>query len=57
VGPDWLASRCGWSPFDGDTLTGKAIGTVIRGKRVMWEDSLANEATGEAIRFEATEFA
>ncbi|MET0241103.1 MAG: dihydroorotase [Sphingobium sp.] len=57
VGPEWLASRCGWSPFEGDVLTGKAIGTVIRGQRVMWEDSLANEATGEAIRFEATEFA
>jgi dihydroorotase len=57
VGPEWLASRCGWSPFEGMALTGKAIGTVIRGQRVMWEDSLANEATGEAIRFEATEFA
>lgn len=53
---DWLASRCGWSPFEGMTLTGKAIGTVIRGRRVMWEDSLANEATGEPVRFEATEF-
>jgi dihydroorotase len=57
VGGDWLESRCGWSPFDGDTLTGKAIGTIIRGQRVMWEDSLANTATGEAIRFESTLFA
>jgi dihydroorotase len=23
---------------------------------VMWEDSLANEAVGEPVRFEATEF-
>lgn len=57
VGPDWLASRCGWSPFEGMTLTGKAVGTIVRGHRVMWEDSLANEARGEAIRFESTEFA
>jgi dihydroorotase len=56
VGRDWLASRCGWSPFEGLELTGKAIGTIVRGKRVMWEDSLANEATGEPVRFEATEF-
>jgi dihydroorotase len=56
VGRDWLASRCGWSPFEGMELTGKAIGTIVRGKRVMWEDSLANEATGEPVRFEATEF-
>jgi len=56
VGKDWLASRCGWSPFDGMELTGKAVGTIVRGKRVMWEDTLANEASGEPIRFEATEF-
>lgn len=56
VGAEWLASRCGWSPFEGDTLTGKAIGTIIRGHRVMWEDRLANEAAGEPVRFEATEF-
>lgn len=56
VGPDWLASRCGWSPFEGMELTGKAIGTIVRGNRVMWEDSLANEAIGEPVRFEATEF-
>ena len=56
VGKDWLASRCDWSPFDGMDLTGKAIGTIIRGNRVMWEDSLANQAVGEPVRFEATEF-
>jgi dihydroorotase len=56
VGPDWLASRCNWSPFEGMDLIGKATGTIIRGHRVMWEDALANEAVGEAVRFEATEF-
>jgi dihydroorotase len=57
VGSDWLASRCNWSPFEGMELTGKAVGTIVRGHRVMWEDALANEAVGEAVRFEATEFA
>ena len=56
VGRDWLASRCDWSPFDGMELTGKAVGTIIRGQRVMWEDALANAAIGEAVRFEATQF-
>ncbi|BAV65067.1 dihydroorotase [Sphingobium cloacae] len=56
VGRDWLASRCDWSPFEGMELTGKAVGTIIRGHRVMWEDTLANEAVGEPVRFEATEF-
>lgn len=56
VGKDWLASRCDWSPFDGMDLTGKAIGTFVRGHKVMWEDQLANAAIGEAVRFESTEF-
>lgn len=56
VEESWLASRCGWSPFTGKRLTGKPVGTIIRGKRVMWEASLANEAHGQPVRFEATEF-
>ncbi len=54
---DWLASRCGWSPFEGMRLTGKPVGTFVRGRRVMWEDSLADQAPGEPLRFEATAFA
>ena len=57
VDEDWLASRCGWSPFTGMALTGRPVGTIVRGERVMWEGELANQATGRPIRFEATEFA
>ena len=53
---DWLASRCGWSPFTGMTLTGRPIGTIVRGQRVMWDGALAEGALGEPIRFEAVEF-
>ncbi len=56
VGTEWLASRCDWSPFTDMELTGKAIGTIIRGNRVMWEDELADSAIGEPVRFEATQF-
>jgi dihydroorotase len=52
----WLASRCGWSPFTGMGLTGKPLGTVVRGQRVMWEGQLANVAQGQPIRFESVEF-
>lgn len=48
----WLASKCGWSPFEGMDITGKAIGTIIRGKKVMWEDELQGVAQGEPIRFQ-----
>jgi dihydroorotase len=52
----WLASRCGWSPFTGMALTGKPVGTIIRGNRVMWDSALADAAIGEPVRFEAVEF-
>jgi dihydroorotase len=52
----WLASRCGWSPFTGMELTGKPVGTIIRGRRVMWDGQLANAAHGRPVRFEAVEF-
>jgi dihydroorotase len=52
----WLASRCGWSPFTGMQLTGKPIGTIVRGHRVMWEAELAHRAIGRPVRFEAVEF-
>ncbi|OJY69753.1 MAG: dihydroorotase [Sphingobium sp. 66-54] len=53
---DWLASRCGWSPFEGQTVTGRPVGTIVRGHRVMWEAQLADTAVGEPIRFESTSF-
>lgn len=49
----WLASKCGWSPFTGMAITGRPVGTIIRGNRVMWEGSLANAAIGEPIRFDS----
>ena len=52
----WLASRSGWSPFTGMELTGKPIGTVVRGEIAMWEDQLGERAQGAPIRFEATAF-
>ncbi|HEX8300718.1 dihydroorotase [Sphingomonas sp.] len=52
----WLASRCGWSPFTGMALTGKPVGTIIRGNRVMWDGALADAAIGAPVRFESVEF-
>ncbi|WP_019832159.1 dihydroorotase [Sphingomonas sp. PR090111-T3T-6A] len=54
VEDEWLASRCGWSPFTGMTLTGQPVGTIVRGHRVMWEATLANEAHGRPVRFQET---
>ena len=52
----WLASRAGWSPFTGMTLTGRPVGTVVRGEVAMWDGELGAAAGGRPIRFEAVEF-
>ncbi len=51
---DWIASKCGWTPYDGKEVTGWPKGTLIRGRRVMWEDEFVTPAGGEAMRFMET---
>ena len=46
-----VQSRAGWTPYDGVTVTGWPIGTIIRGNRVMWEGTLAPTAHGQPVRF------
>lgn len=47
----WIASRCGWTPYDGVTVTGWPVGTVVRGRTVMWEGDLVAPGTGEPVSF------
>jgi dihydroorotase len=47
----WVKSRAGWTPYDGVTVTGWPVGTVVRGNRAMWEGELAAPGRGEAVRF------
>ena len=50
----WIKSKCGWTPYDGVSVTGWPVGTVVRGHRVMWEGELVAPARGEAVRFHET---
>ena len=47
----WIASRAGWTPYAGVTVTGWPVGTLIRGHKAMWEGSLIAPAHGERVRF------
>jgi dihydroorotase len=47
----WIASRCGWTPFDGMRVTGWPIMTVVRGMLVMRDDQILGEPCGRAVRF------
>lgn len=46
-----VQSRAGWTPYDGVTVTGWPVGTIIRGNRVMWEGTIAATAHGQPVRF------
>ena len=46
-----IASRCGWTPYDGVTVTGFPQGTIVRGRRVMWDGAIVGAAGGEPVRF------
>lgn len=50
----WIASKCGWTPFDGMTVTGWPMATVVRGAVVMREDEVIGEPAGAPVRFVAT---
>lgn len=46
-----MASRCGWTPFEGRRVTGWPVGTIVRGHRIMWEGEILGLAQGEPVRF------
>jgi dihydroorotase len=50
---DWIASRCGWTPYDGKEVVGWPVGTFVRGARVMWQGELLTPSTGAPVRFHA----
>ena len=49
-----MASRTGWTPYDGMTVQGWPVGTFVRGRQVMWEGELAPQAFGAPMRFQET---
>ncbi|MGV8832321.1 MAG: dihydroorotase [Devosia sp.] len=46
-----VKSRAGWTPYDGVTVTGWPVGTIVRGKTVMWQGELVTASTGQPMRF------
>lgn len=48
---EWIASKCGWTPYDGMEVTGWPVGTIVRGARVMWDGALEEHSRGEPVKF------
>ncbi|MER9730014.1 dihydroorotase [Mesorhizobium sp. M0217] len=44
-------SRAGWTPYDGKEVTGWPIGTIVRGRRVMWEGEIVTPGQGRPVEF------
>ena len=44
----WIASRAGWTPYAGLAVTGWPVGTVIRGRKVMWDGQPDRARAGRA---------
>jgi len=49
-----IASRCGWTPFDGMETTGWPMATIVRGRVVMRDGELIGTAHGRPVRFQET---
>lgn len=49
---EWIASKCGWTPYDGKEVTGWPVGTIVRGQKVMWEAELTTPSRGEVVLFQ-----
>jgi dihydroorotase len=48
----WLASPCGWSPFEGETVTGWPVATIVRGNVVMRDDTILGQPVGRLAAFD-----
>ena len=48
----WLASKCGWSPFEGQTVTGWPVGTILYGQPVVREGEVLGKPVGQPVEFD-----
>ena len=54
IDDSWIASKAPWTPYHGKRVRGWPVGTIVRGRRVMWEGQLVTPSGGEAVRFSET---
>jgi dihydroorotase len=50
----WIASTCGWTPFDGMKTKGWPVATILRGRIVMRDFAATGAAQGQPVRFVET---
>jgi dihydroorotase len=50
----WIATRSGWTPFDGMKTKGWPVATILRGRTVMRDFAAVGAAQGMPVRFVET---
>jgi dihydroorotase len=50
----WIASRCGWTPFDGMKVQGWPTHTILLGEVVMENDTVISPHRGQGVLFETS---
>jgi dihydroorotase len=48
----WIASRCGWTPFDGMKVIGWPVATFVNGIPVMQDNQLLGRPHGQPVEFQ-----
>lgn len=46
-----VASKCGWSPYEGETFTGWPVRVILRGRTVVQEGGIIGPPTGSAASY------
>ena len=53
---NWLASKCAWSPFENWQVQGWPVFTFLYGQKVMAEDEVLDQPSGQKIEFNDTSY-
>jgi dihydroorotase len=51
ISNNWIESRSQWTPYDGVKVQGWPVGTIIRGRTVMWAGEIEATAYGQPVQF------
>jgi dihydroorotase len=47
----WIASRCGWTPFNNKIVKGFPVGTIVNGKIASWDKKIVDTKFGKPLEF------
>ncbi len=52
---EWIASKCGWTPFHGRKVKGWPIATIVGGNVIMRNNEVLGKPVGQVVNFDSRE--